>query len=83
MNDWESLTSNKLFLTDLGQDQSVEIEGRQVVLGRYAVWAPIPNSDRHQVVEVGSDLAALAAKYDLDAAELMVPVPPEEVWAHG
>ena len=83
MTDWESLTSNKLFLTDLGQDQSVEVEGQQVVLGRYAVWAPIPNSDRLQVVEVGSDLEALAAKYDLDAAELMVPVPPEEVWAHG
>ncbi|MCL2626230.1 MAG: hypothetical protein FWD46_05390 [Cystobacterineae bacterium] len=63
--DWKSEFSGKFFITDLGESQEASVGGQTVVLGRYAVWAPMKNADRHQVVEVGNELEALAKKYGL------------------
>lgn len=63
--DWDSMVKDKVFMTDLGEDRTVEVEGKQMTLGRYAVWAPIPRAGRHQVVEVGSDSDQLARKYNI------------------
>jgi len=63
MDEWEKLTKDKVFISDLGESQQVEINGEPTMLGRYAVWAPVPQSSRHQVVEVGDDIDALMQKY--------------------
>lgn len=65
MAEWNEIMEGKLFITDLGADREVQLEGKDITLGRYAVWAPIQNCDRHQIVEVGRDLAALQQKYQV------------------
>ena len=65
MTDWASLMKNKPFITDLGDNQSAQISGTEVTLGRYAVWSPVTNSDGHQVVEVGADLQELMRKHNI------------------
>ncbi len=65
MPTWEELMAGKTFITDLGAEHHAEIEGEDTIVGRYAVWSPIRGCDRHQVVEVGSDLTKLAQKYHI------------------
>ena len=57
----------RLFITDLGKNQFAEISSETKVVGRYAVWAPIRNSERHQVIEVGERLEDLKEKYRIPA----------------
>ena len=63
MAEWKQLMGGKLFITDLGAEQHADAPGGGFTVGRYAVWAPIRKSDRHQIVEVGGDLTVLMAKY--------------------
>lgn len=63
MPEWNELMEGKLFITDLGADREVQLEGKGVTLGRYAVWAPIRNCDRHQIVEVSGSLSHLQQAY--------------------
>jgi hypothetical protein len=65
MDEWTRLTGNQVFISDLGKNQTQEIGGEPMVIGRYAVWAPIPKTERHQVVEVGEDIAYLMEKYQV------------------
>lgn len=65
MSQWDELMQGKLFITDLGENRHAEIDGMDTVVGRYAVWAPIRNADRHQIIEVGCELLPLAEKYHI------------------
>ena len=56
MEQWEAMMGGKTFITDLGEERHAEINGVDTVVGRYAVWSPIRNASRHQIVEVGCDL---------------------------
>lgn len=60
---WEELMKNKVFITDLGENQNAVIAEQNVTVGRYAVWSPITNSKSHQVIEVGETLEYLRQKY--------------------
>ena len=53
MEQWEAMMGGKTFITDLGEERHAEINGVDTVVGRYAVWSPIRNASRHQIVEVG------------------------------
>ncbi|MFR2156836.1 MAG: hypothetical protein ACLS43_06795 [Evtepia gabavorous] len=55
MEQWEAMMGGKTFITDLGEERHAEINGVDTVVGRYAVWSPIRNASRHQIVEVGCD----------------------------
>lgn len=81
--DWNNLVKGRHFLTDRGEETRVETPDGDMVLGRFAVWAPIPNTDRHQVVEVGSDGDALADKYAIPADLRMRLMNPAEAVRHG
>lgn len=68
MEDWAMRNKGKCFITDLGSEQTKEIGGRSVTMGRYAVWSPIAGADNHRIVEVGTDCAKLQQKYNIDNA---------------
>lgn len=65
MDTWKHLVGDRSFISDLGKNQEAEIAGTKTVLGRYAVWVSVPETDRHRIVEVGDDLSALMEKYDV------------------
>lgn len=66
MEEWKKLTSRKYFISDLIENKQIFNEkGQKVILGRYAVWAPSLNGERHQIVEVSSDLEFLKKKYNI------------------
>lgn len=57
MTAWEKMTSEKAFITDLGEEQTK----RQVC--RFAVWLPEREETKHRIAEVGNDLESLKKKY--------------------
>lgn len=63
MEEWSKEFQGQTFVTDLGDGREVEVEGVRTVLARYAVWKPC--KDRHQIVEVGTDLDQLRRKYHI------------------
>ncbi len=65
ITEWSELMKGKAFITDLGETQVSVVEKKEVTVGRYAVWSPLRGSQNHQVIEVGNDLAALKAKYNI------------------
>lgn len=65
MQEWSELMKNKAFITDMGISRTSVIDGKEVTVGRYAVWSPVTNSRSHQVVEVGEDLDELRRKYNI------------------
>ena len=65
MDTWKKLVGNRAFISDLGKSHEAEIGGTKTIVGRYAVWAPVEGSERHQVIEVGDDLDALQQKYGI------------------
>lgn len=65
MEEWTRLMGGKAFITDLGADRTVTVENVKQIMGRYAVWSPMKNSDGHTIVEIGSDLAALTSHYGI------------------
>lgn len=65
MQEWSELMKNKAFITDMGISRTSVIDGKEVTVGRYAVWSPVTNSRSHQVVEVGENLDELKRKYNI------------------
>lgn len=65
MEDWSELNQGKCFITDLGSEQTKEVDGEMVTLGRYAIWSPIANTKNHCIVEISSDCAKLQKKYNV------------------
>lgn len=65
MEDWSALNKGKCFITDLGSEQTKEVDGKIVTLGRYAIWSPIANTDNHCIVEISSDCGQLQKKYNV------------------
>lgn len=65
MEDWIRINKSKCFITDLGAEQTREVDGKTVIVGRYAVWSPIANAENHRIVEVGSDREKLKQKYNI------------------
>lgn len=68
MEDWATRNKGKCFITDLGSDQTKEVDGRPVTMGRYAVWSPIADADNHRIIEVGTDCGQLQKKYNINTA---------------
>lgn len=72
---WEELFLGKCFISDLGEEQLVENDNKeQIVLGRYAAWAPISGCKNHQIVEISDDLATLMKKYNIPQDRVCVLV---------
>lgn len=65
MQKWSELMKNKPFITDMGVSRTSVIDGKEVTVGRYAVWSPVTNSTGHQVIEVSEDLDELKHKYNI------------------
>ncbi len=64
--EWAEFTQGQPFITNIGQSPLVEVAGKTVQMGRYAVWSPNRENDRsHSVVEVGDDLDVLCGKYGI------------------
>lgn len=61
----EELFAGRLFISDLGEPQTIEENGKQITLGQYAVWAPIQGTSRHSIIEVGDYLDDLMQKYHI------------------
>ncbi|MCM1299881.1 MAG: hypothetical protein NC203_08495 [Firmicutes bacterium] len=72
--EWEKIFSGKCFITDLGEEQQVESEGKSMALGQYAVWAPFQGNSHHQIVEVGENLQELMSKYEIPEDRVCVLV---------
>lgn len=65
MNEWQQLTKDKCFISDIGESQSVQINGKTESLGRFAVWSPVLEAQGHQVIEVGNCVDELMKKYKI------------------
>lgn len=67
--DWASLSKGQSFITDLGFEPNYLLPmpgGPPMMLGRYAVFLPLPEDDtRHQIVEASHDLDYLKTKYSI------------------
>lgn len=63
--EWSELMKNRTFITDVGESRTSLINGQEVIVGRYAVWSPVTNSESHQVIEVGDALDKLKQKYGI------------------
>ncbi len=61
----EELFKGVVFISDLGETQTIQRNDKEITLGQYAVWAPISGTSRHQIVEVSDDLDYLMKKYDI------------------
>lgn len=65
-----TLSNGELFISDLGDDRSIAVDGTPGVLGRYAVIKNVPEKGQYQVMEVGSDLQRLLEKYGLQKSSV-------------
>lgn len=72
MEDWKELMEGRVFITDLGREETVRVEGKEETLARYAVWSPMRGSEGHTVVEVGSDLESLMGRYEVSLERVCV-----------
>lgn len=61
----EEVFAGVLFISDLGEPQTVQNDGEEISIGQYAVWAPIIGTTRHQIIEVSENLDYLMEKYDI------------------
>lgn len=63
--EWEKLFSGKYFISDLGEEQTVDGNNGKIILNRYAAWAPIPGAKNHQIVEISDKPETLMKKYNV------------------
>lgn len=63
--EWEKLFSGKYFISDLGEKQVVEGKNGEMILNRYAAWAPMQGGKNHQIVEISDDPESLMKKYNI------------------
>lgn len=82
MEEWGQLVGQKAFISDLGENQKVLVGGIETGMGRYAVWSPTKEQERHSVVEVGSDLLLLRQKYNIPE-ERVLQLVTREACSHG
>lgn len=61
--EWSERFANKVFITDLGESQTIEMNGKIVEMGRYAAFSPNKGQDGHQIIEVSMDCGMLCEKY--------------------
>lgn len=61
----EEMFAGVLFISDLGESQTVQRDEEEITFGQYAVWAPISGTTRHQIVEVSENLNYLMEKYNI------------------
>ncbi len=59
MKEWETMTAEKAFITDLGATTTADSEQ----FCRFAVWIPEQEKGKHRIAEVGNDLERLKKKY--------------------
>ncbi len=59
MKEWEMMTAEKAFITDLGATTTADSEQ----FCRFAVWIPEQEKGKHRIAEVGNDLERLKKKY--------------------
>jgi hypothetical protein len=61
--------TNDTYITDFGVSLVGKCDdGTEMTIERYGVWERVPaKGNRHQVVEVGNDLARLMEKYKITA----------------
>ncbi len=59
MKEWETMTAEKAFITDLGATTASDSEQ----FCRFAVWIPEQEKGKHRIAEVGNDLECLKEKY--------------------
>jgi hypothetical protein len=62
MNDDRLFSPGEHFISDLGPDTGVTVDGAP--LGRYAVWRCAPDGG-FQLIQVGADVSQLMAQYGL------------------
>ena len=74
MDEWETMTADKTFITDLG----AEVGTDQQQFCRFAVWIPEKNDTRHRIAEVGNDLEGLKKKYAVASEYIFRVAVPEE-----
>ena len=65
--EWHELFAGKCFISNLGEEQTVEIKNKETVLAQYAAWAPMAGNRSHQIVEISNDLNLLMEKYHIPA----------------
>ena len=65
--EWHELFADKYFISNLGEEQTVEIGNKETVLAQYAAWAPMVGNRSHQIVEISNDLNLLMEKYRIPA----------------
>lgn len=66
---WNNLTKGKYFITDLGKTIKASGENGELIVGRYAVWKPMPDN-QHAIMEVSADLQYLKKKYHIKGDEI-------------
>lgn len=65
-----TLTDGELFISDLGEEKSALLDGKPGRLGRYAVIKNFAAGNQLRVLEVGSNLEYLLAKYGITQNEV-------------
>jgi len=65
VKDWDTMFADKIFITDIGTSQKIEIKGKNVEIGRYAVFSPNKNQKGHQAIEISDDYEMLCKKYKI------------------
>lgn len=64
------LEDGELFISDLGRNKDMTIDGKPATLGRYAVIKNIQSDGTLHVVEVGADLEFLLKKYGIEKSKV-------------
>ena len=65
-----TLKEGELFLSDLGQDSMVQINGQMKKMGRYAVIRNCASSGQLRLLEVSADRDYLLRKYGIQEWEI-------------
>lgn len=63
--EFKDFVKDKLFITDVGASERLDIDGQEATVGRFAVWSPMTVGNHHAVIEVAEDLAFLQNKYGI------------------
>jgi hypothetical protein len=65
-SDWNELAAGKPFIVDLGINPEISgllKDAPTKTMGRFGAFVPVPNMNRHQIVEVSDDLEHLKVQY--------------------
>lgn len=65
MDEWSRHVRGKIYITDLGKNDMMDLFTGPEAIGRYLVWVPCPDEDRHIIADEGNDLEVLMKKYNV------------------